>query len=212
MTPNVAANMLLVVIGALVIAPATALAQDAIAAPGEKTIGATKPRIEPSLIVMNARGASLVGGKLALIDVSPSAILFADRPVRAAGHTPTARLLEEWGGGETFADDPPNATVSVLSKDGSTVRDVVVVLRSPKPDGDKLTFDVDVLEGDLAGADGPAAVFIDTIGLPFASLSFAGAASQTAYQGAWYRGYAAASAPYEPGPALAGPGDAMPWQ
>jgi hypothetical protein len=32
---------------------------------------------------------------------------------------------------------------------------------------------VRVLEGDLAGADGPAAVFVDIIGLPFTPLSFA---------------------------------------
>jgi hypothetical protein len=39
-------------------------------------------------------------------------------------------------------------------------KDAVVVLTSPKLDGDNLTFTVKVLEGDLAGADGPAAVFI----------------------------------------------------
>jgi hypothetical protein len=32
-----------------------------------------------------------------------------------------------------------------------------------------------VLEGDLAGTDGPASVFVDIIGLPFTPLSFAGA-------------------------------------
>jgi hypothetical protein len=65
----------------------------------------------------------------------------------------------------------PNATVSVLSRDGASVRDAVVELRDPHLDGDKLTFDVRVLEGDLAGADGPASVFVDIIGLPFTPLS-----------------------------------------
>jgi hypothetical protein len=37
---------------------------------------------------------------------------------------------------------------------------------SPKVDGGKLTFDVDVLEGDFDGADGPGAVVIDIIGRP----------------------------------------------
>ena len=36
--------------------------------------------------------------------------------------------------------------------------DAVVVLKNPKLEGDRLTFDVDVLEGDLAGADGAASV------------------------------------------------------
>ena len=75
----------------------------------------------------------------------------------------TTRLLEGWGrGGEGFAKDPPNATVSVFSKDEATVRDAVVVLKTPKLDGDRLTFAVQVLQGDLAGADGPATLFIDT--------------------------------------------------
>jgi len=81
-----------------------------------------------------------------------------------------------------------------LSKDGSSVRDVVVVLQSPKMDSDKLTFDVQVLEGDLAGADGPAAVFIDIIGRPFTPLSFAGVARRTAFRGAVYAGAAAGAA------------------
>ena len=49
----------------------------------------------------------------------------------------------------------------------------MVVLKNPKLEGDRLTFDVDVLEGDLAGADGAASLFIDIIGRPFTPLSFA---------------------------------------
>jgi len=124
---------------------------------------------------MNARGAALQGQTLTLIGVSPDSIIFADRPVRAAGHLLTAHVLEEWSDG-SFAKDAPNATVSVLSKDGASVRDAVVELRDPHLDGDKLTFDVRVLEGDLVGVDGPASVFVDIIGLPFTPLSFAGVA------------------------------------
>jgi hypothetical protein len=167
--------------------------------PLQKTIGAAKSEVVPSLIVMNARGANLQGGKLTLTGIAPNSIVFADRPVRAAGHDLTARLLEEWSpaeeGADTFAKDPPNATVSVFSKDGSGIRDAVVVLKSPKLDGDRLTFDVDVLEGDLAGADGPASVFIDIIGRPFTPMSFAGAARRTGFRrAAWYAGAAGAAA------------------
>jgi hypothetical protein len=166
----------------------------------------------PSLIVVNARGAALEGRTLTLDGVSLDAIMFADRPVRAAGHALTARLLEEWSGSDSFARDPPNATVSVFSKDGSSVQDVVVVLKSPKFVGDKLTFDVDILEGSLVGPGGPASIFIDTLGFSFAPFSFGGAARRTAHQAAWYAGYAAAAAPYEPGSSFASPGYAMPWQ
>jgi hypothetical protein len=83
--------------------------------------------------------------------------------------------------------------VSVFSKDGSGVRDAVVVLKTPNLQGDQLTFDVQVLEGDLAGADGAASVFIDIIGMPWTPLSFAGVARRTAARAAWY---GAAAAPY----------------
>ncbi len=187
-----------------------ALAQTASSTPPhvplQKTIGQARPEVVPSLIVLNARGASLQGQTLTLVGVTPNSIVFADRPVRSAGHVLTAHLLEEWGtGSDSFAKDPPNATVSVFSKDGSGVRDAVVVLKSPKLQGDRLTFDVQVLEGDLAGADGPASVFIDIIGMPWTPLSFAGVARRSAARAAWYSGAAAAAAapyyhPYYPPP------------
>jgi hypothetical protein len=133
--------------------------------PLEKSIGGDKPEIVPSLIVMNARGATLQGTQLTLAGVAPNSIVFADRPVRAAGHSLTTDLLEEWSpsneSNDSFAKEPPNATVSVFNKDGSKIKDAVVVLKKVKPEGDRLIFDVDVLEGDLTGADGPAALFID---------------------------------------------------
>jgi hypothetical protein len=197
MRANYAASLIVAVAG-LFCAPELSLAQNAPAVPPAKTIGvpsSVKPQIVPSLIVMNSRGASLQGQTLTLTGISPNSIVFADRPVRAAGHDLTAHLLEEWAGNDSFAKDPPNATVSVLGKDGSN-KDVVVVLKSPKMDGEKLTFDVQVLEGDLAGADGPAAVFIDIIGRPLTPLSFAGVARRTAFRGAVYGGaaYGAAAA------------------
>jgi hypothetical protein len=83
----------------------------------------------------------------------------------------TAHLVEGWGkGGEGFAKDPPNATVSVFSKGDATVKDAVVVLKTPKLMGDRLTFAVQVLEGDLASADGPASVFIDTADFEVSAL------------------------------------------
>ncbi|OCK54561.1 hypothetical protein [Bradyrhizobium sp. LMTR 3] len=160
------------IIALLLCGAAPALAQTTPSTPQhmplQKTIGQAGPEIVPSLIVMNARGASLQGGKLTLTGIGPNSIVFADRPVRAAGHSLTSDLLAEWSptndSAESFTKDPPNATVSVLSTDGSKIRDAVVVLKTAKLEGDRLTFDVDVLEGDLAGSDGPAALFIDRFG------------------------------------------------
>jgi len=144
--------------------------------PGKSSV---KVDMVPSLIVMNARGASLQGQTLTLTGVSPNSITFADRPTRAAGHVLTQHLLEEWTVG-SFAKDAPNATVSVISKDGVSVSNTVVELKDPHLDGDRLTFNVRVLEGNLAGADGPAAVFIDIIGMPMTPMSFAGVARRAA--------------------------------
>jgi len=171
---------------------AVAVAQAPSANPPPPSSSSVKVDMVPSLFVMNARGASLQGTTLTLTGISPSSIVFADRPVRAAGHLRTQHLLEEWSEG-SFAKDPPNATVSVLSKDGASVRDAVVELRNPKLDGDQLSFDVRLLEGDLAGADGPASVFVDIIGMPFTPLSFAGVARRSARRAYWY---GAAAAPY----------------
>jgi hypothetical protein len=184
----------------------TAIAQTAPAPASMKTIGTTSaaagPEIVPSLFVLNSRGATLQGDVLTLNGVMPNSIVFADRPVRAAGHALTEDIIAEWGtstpGASTadnasFAKDPPNATVSVFSKDGS-VKDAVVVLKNPKLEGEKLTFNVQVLEGDLNGGDGAASIFIDIIGRPFTPMSFAGVARRSAFRGAMYAGAAGAAA------------------
>jgi hypothetical protein len=185
-------------IAALLCAPVLASGQTptTAAAPSASPPGKSSVKVDmvPSLFVMNARGAGLQGQTLTLAGVSPTSIVFADRPVRAAGHLPTEALLDEWASGD-FAKDAPNATVSVLSKDGATAHDAVVELRSPHLEGDKLTFDVRVLEGDLAAADGPAAVFVDIIGMPLTPLSFAGVARRSARRAYWY---GVATAPYRP--------------
>ena len=173
---------------ALVAAPHAAFAQDAITAPAQKTIGqSAKDAMIPSLAVINSRGASLQGNILTMTDVASNSIVFADRPYRAAGHVLTKHFLKEWDeGGDSFAKDPPNATISVLSAEGDTVEDAVVVLKSPKLEGDKLTFEVSVLEGGLSKATGPASLFIDW----FAARGYGGrgfvGGGRRRWHGAWY--------------------------
>jgi hypothetical protein len=167
-----------------------AAAQTAPAAPATpsvqglpKVVGASRhPRLIPSMFVLNARGARLQDNKLILEGIAPSVIVFADRPVRSAGHAMLAHVLEEWTSKapNSFAKDPPNATISVLNKAKASVVDAVVTLKAPKLEGDKLTFDVDVLEGDLAGADGGASVFMDLVNLPVRHHS--------SHRAAWYAG------------------------
>lgn len=213
------------IVALLLCGAAPALAQTAPPTPQhvplEKTIGQAGPDIVPSLIVMNSRGANLQGGKLTLTGVAPNSIVFADRPVRAAGHALTTHLLEEWApnneSDESFTKDPPNGTISVFNTDGSKIRDAVVTLKTAKLEGDKLTFDVDVLEGELTGADGAAALFIDRVGFAYHGGGFHAGGVRGGYarvgdvrvghvgavgvgyhpyvaRGAWYRGAPVAAA------------------
>src|SRR5277367_3646351 len=184
---------------ALLAAPLSASAQDAITAPGQKTIGQPsqpgKGDMIPSLAVINSRGASLQGNILTMTDVGSNSIVFADRPFRAAGHVLTKHFLKEWDeGSDSFSKDPPNATISVLSGEGDSVEDAVVVLKSPKLEGDKLTFEVSVLEGGLSKATGPASLFIDWFAARgYGGRAFAGGAgfhgvgyAGGGWHGAWY--------------------------
>jgi hypothetical protein len=112
------ASRVLILTFAVVAITGTAFAQTAAPAhvPLQKTIGAAKPEVVPSLFVLNSKGATLQGGELALIGISRNAIVFADRPVRSAGHDLTSRIVEDWGSGsDNFAKAPPNATVSYAS-------------------------------------------------------------------------------------------------
>jgi hypothetical protein len=63
--------------------------------PLDKTIGEVTPSAPvPSLAVINSTGAKIEGGKLVLTGVSPTAIVLADRAVRAAGHVTTKARRE----------------------------------------------------------------------------------------------------------------------
>jgi hypothetical protein len=165
----------------LVLAVLLAGSTGALAQTPSKTIGTPQqPQIVPSMIVLNARTATLSGRTLTLDGVSANAIVFADRPVRAAGHALTVHVLEEWSAAapDSFAKDPPNATVSVYDKAKGTVADAVVVLRAPKLEGDRLSFDATPIEGDLGRANGPATLFIDLVNLPMVR--------RTSHRAAWY--------------------------
>ncbi|MEZ5578357.1 MAG: hypothetical protein R3F40_02350 [Candidatus Competibacteraceae bacterium] len=105
------------------------------------------------LFVQNARDIHYADGKLTLKGVSPTTIMFSDRPERIAGHMATARFVPFWSKGkDSFLSDPPNATLSVIHED--KVDDVVVELRDPVLKGDELSYNVRVLEGEMPATGG----------------------------------------------------------
>ena len=103
----------------------------------------------------------------------------------------TSDFIKQWDeGNDSFAKDPPNATISVLNSDGSAIEDAVVVLKKPKLEGHDLTFEVTVLEGSLTSADGPASLFIDWFAARggFGRVGVAGGLGWHApvWHGGWY--------------------------
>ena len=119
---------------------------------------------EPAyLFVQNAQTVESSPGTLTLKGVSPTTVYFTDRPERTAGHSRTTDFIAMWGEGEdSFSADPPNATLSIL-EDDEKVTNVVVTVSNPRLDGQNLTYDVQILEGDLPKTGGAAALFIDIL-------------------------------------------------
>jgi len=115
---------------------------------------------EPSyLFVLSATSGSLKGDTLTLNGV-PNVLYFSDRPDRVAGHLSLEKFVEMWDkGDDSFKADPPNATLSVLKKDGA--KNVVVELMNVKQKSDSVVFKISVLEG-LA----PASFYISTLFIP----------------------------------------------
>ncbi len=156
------------------------------------------PVMAQLLFVQNAQGVAVSadGKTLTLKGLSPTTLFFSDRPVRIAGHYRTGEYLEFWKAGpDSFLKDPPNGTLSSFYEGKDELSDVVVTLRSPRVEGNDLSYDITVISGKLPTANaGPVSLFIDIIGLPFTPLSFAGVARRTAYRTVVWGGAAAASA------------------
>jgi len=170
----------------LLVAPRLAQATEE---PAKKSETEAKPKQADFLFVQNARGIHYADGKLTLKGISPTTIMFSDRPERIAGHMTTARFVPFWSEGkDSFLSDPPNATLSVVEKGEAT--DVVIELRDPVLEGEELSYSVQILEGKMPVVGGPASLFIDIIGMPLTPLSYAGVARRTyrrGYRRAFYR-------------------------
>lgn len=112
------------------------------------------------MFVQTAKEVTFEGNKLTLKGISPSTIYFSDRPQRIAGHMTVPGFLKEWDAGkDSFAKDPPNATLSIFNDNG--VQDVVVEIMNPVLNGQDLSYDVRVLEGNPPAKGGLSSLFID---------------------------------------------------
>lgn len=121
--------------------------RDAVAAPDDPDaqyaeLTASEPGDIEYMFAQTASGMGInLDGRITLHGVSATTPWFSDRPYRLTGHTPTVDFVSQWGrGNDNFAENPPNALLSIFEDD--TVNDVVVVLSDPKLDAGDLSYAV----------------------------------------------------------------------
>ena len=132
------------------------------------------------LYVQTAHAVTFQGDKMTLHGMSPTTLFFSDRPERIVGHGMTQELVQDWAEGEdSFAKDPPNATLSILESDEGEIEDIVMVLQNPQLKGSQLTYTIKVLDGKVPSHGGANSLFIDVIGRPLTPVSVAGVARRT---------------------------------
>lgn len=110
--------------------------------------------------VQQAQGMKFDGKTLTLEGVAPATVFFSDRPQRVVGHLTRTQFLDLWNQSkDSFAADPPNAAVMVVSDHEAPP--AVVELVGVAESGDSLSYAVRVLEGTLPPSGGAVTLFID---------------------------------------------------
>ena len=168
-TPTFAARLLAAALAALIALPPAALAQaPARSAPAKATPAQISQQKVELLFVQNASGIEYdkAKGTLKMKDVARSTLFFTDRPVRMAGHYHTRdEFLPLWSEGpDSFAKNPPNATLSMLEVGKADLQNAVINLKNPRVQGRDLIYDITVIEGMVPQVAGDAVLFIDVLG------------------------------------------------
>jgi len=128
------------------------------------------------LFVQDAKAMTFDGNRLTLKEANPNIIFFCDRPVRTAGHLTRDAFMKLVTEGEnSFADNPPNAAVSIIDAKGEVTEVVVTLSKRPLVSANDMVFPIRVLEGELPNAGETVIMFIDPIGRPMSPTSVAGA-------------------------------------
>ena len=127
------------------------------------------------LFVQDAKAMTFDGSQLTLKEADPNIIFFCDRPVRTAGHMTRDAFMKLVSEGEnSFADNPPNAAVSIIDANGEVTEAVLTLSKKPLVSGNNMVFPIKVIEGDLPKAGETTIMFIDPIGRPMSPTSVAG--------------------------------------
>jgi hypothetical protein len=169
-SPLRATRLLAITLAALIALPPAALAQaPAKSAPAKPIPVAISNQKVELLFVQNATGITYdkAKGTLRMKNVARSTLFFTDRPVRMAGHYHTRdEFLPAWSEGpDSFAKNPPNATLSMLEVGKADLQNVVINLKNPRMQGKDLLYDITIIEGTMPQSAGDAVLFIDILGV-----------------------------------------------
>jgi hypothetical protein len=143
-------------------------------------LATAQPKAQPSLLFVQMaqkidyKKSDAQSGVMTLYDVPPQTTFFTDRPNRVVGNVPTSAFVTKWTtdrGPNGFASNPPNAAVTVFQSDGA--KTAIVELRNPRLDGNKLSYDVRVLQGISSTQPAEGVVFIDNFSEAWANTAFA---------------------------------------
>jgi hypothetical protein len=127
------------------------------------------------LFVQDAKAMVFDGRLLTLKEANPNIIFFCDRPVRTAGHMTRDAFMKLVSEGEnSFADNPPNAAVSIIDAKGEVIEVVVTLSKKPLVSGNDMVFPIKLIDGELPNAGETVIMFIDPIGRPMSPTSAAG--------------------------------------
>ena len=151
---------------ALTVAMAPPTASLSFAAETEQT-KAEKEKIQ-LMFVQTAEDLKADDKTLRLVNVSQQTLYFSDRPVRIAGHLSMPAYMDEWKAGagpDNFANDPPNATLSVYEGGKAENTLAVVEISHPVMEGEDLVYKYKLIEGAMPKSGGATALFIDWIGV-----------------------------------------------
>jgi hypothetical protein len=168
-SPLCARRLLALTLAALIAVPQAGLAQGpAKPAPGKPTAVSISDQKVELLFVQNSTGIQYdkARGTLRLKNIARSTLFFTDRPVRMAGHYHTRdEFLKLWSEGpDSFAKNPPNATLSMLEVGQADLQNAVINLKNPRLQGKDLIYDITIIEGTVPQAAGDAVLFIDILG------------------------------------------------
>ena len=110
------------------------------------------------LFLLDAKSVTTDGHSVTFAGVDAQTLAFSDHPKRLAHHMTTADFAGLWGKA-AFGDDPPNAGVSATI-DGHLVN-AVIELTKPSLSGDKLSFEMKLVEGKVPEGGTDVVLFVD---------------------------------------------------